>query len=194
MLSFLSHEILRDFDPLSKCKAFEEFDLHHFFITVERIELREIENFYALFHQNGTKLSQQFIWRGKCSKEKFQPLPIGPLLSTNFTLKVEYLIKTVYNWRRLCDWKTIFRSEFSNFVNAKRCSWVFWEWNIFPVCWILMKEIDESTIQRPRIWPAFLAFILFPPVGFVSFLLYKNAIDHIKYRRLRSKKSMVGGH
>merc|ERR1711953_1430549 len=44
-------------------------------------------------------------------------------------------------------------------------------------------EIDESTIQRPRIWPAFLAFILFPPVGFISFLLYKNAIDHIKYRR-----------
>ena len=111
----------------------------------------------------------------------------GPLLSTNFTIKVEYSIETVYNLRRLCEWKTIFRSEFSNFVNAKPCSGNFWEWHIFPVCWILMKEIEESTIQRPRIWPAFLAFILFPPVGFVSFLLYKNAIDHIKYRRLRSK-------
>ena len=92
---------------------------------------------------------------------------------------VEYLIKTVYNWWGVCEWETLFRSGFSYNIEFNNQ----FQHNIFAVCWIQIKEIDESTIQRPRIWPAFLAFILFPPIGFISFLLYKNTIDHIKYRR-----------
>ena len=92
---------------------------------------------------------------------------------------VEYLIKTVYNWWGVCEWETLFRWGFSYNIEFNNQ----FQHNIFAVCWIQIKEIDESTIQRPRIWPAFLAFILFPPIGFISFLLYKNTIDHIKYRR-----------
>ena len=105
---------------------------------------------------------------------------------------VEYLIKTINNWWWLCEWPTIFRFEFSSNANVQATRWIqnYWKSNGY-FCWIRNKQIDESTIQRPRIWPAFLAFILFPPVGLVSFILYKNAIDHIKYRRLRCKQCIT---
>ena len=48
----------------------------------------------------------------------------------------------------------------------------------------MYESVDESAVQRPRIWPAILAFILVPPVGLVSFYFYKCAHDHIDSRRL----------
>ena len=84
---------------------------------------------------------------------------------------VEYLIKTVYNWWGVCEWETLFRLGFSYNILVEFYNQ--FQNNIFAVCLIQIKEIEESTIQQPRIWPAFLAFILFPPVGFISFLLYK---------------------